>query len=260
MEIKDQSFLIPNVVVNQLNDLTAKEGKLFYYAYHKFRMKLMAYMRDYNMESIIDFDFSKLEHSINIPYEEISILNKVDRVDEFNFRKVKKQLISDSCSIEIPTEKGTDIIFFYKRITFDNEEKVVRVKFNQDIKDVFLYLSKGGAFSRLYFSDFLEIKKDKTFVLYNFLTTIVRYNKKTKTNKGLINIRIEKLKNILVPNKKIDNNGFYTRFVKSVIKEINGNDKLKIKASCKRKKDIITISVIEKKNANIIPHSEDFLN
>lgn len=234
-----ENFVIYSDVLKQYKDLTCKEEKLFFYAYHKMYIKVKAIMKELDIKSFDGFDFDKLDHWVQIKYEDIKMLCEVKRVDKNNYKDIKKKLVEGSCSIDIQEEKGIRTIFLYDEMFFDNEEKKIIVKFNKNIKHIFTLCEKLG-FTKVFIRDLIENKKSYDLKLYLYACTILR------NNKGNVNINMENLRNIINPKSNIPDKNFYSRFIKQPSDRINENKELRIKIETKREKELIKVKVYNK--------------
>lgn len=234
-----ENFVIYSDVLKQYKDLTCKEEKLFFYAYHKMYIKVKAIMKELKIESFDEFDFDKLDHWIQIRYEDIKTLCKVKRVDNNNYKDIKKKLVEGSCSIDIEEDKGIRTIFLYDEIYFNNEDKKVIVKFNKNIKHIFILCEKLG-FTKVFIRDLIENKNSYDLKFYLYACTILR------NGKGTLNISIDNIRKIINPKSNIPDKNFYSRFIKQPADRINDNKELRIEIKTKREKEIIKIIVNNK--------------
>lgn len=220
MAVMLDHLVMDNEVLKQFKDLTAKEEKLFYYAFGKLQSKALGIktsLYDINYESSME-DIGILDElQVSIDYEEIKILNNVNRVDRSNFRVLEKQLISNASYITLWDQINEEyqVISLYEKIIFNNKEKKVEVLFTESALELLVRIDKFAGNAEIEIRDLCQIEKSGDLKLFLYALTILR------KNKGMIRISFDKVREILNPKTTIEDKMFYKRYIKDPVDRIN---------------------------------------
>jgi hypothetical protein len=209
-----QDFKMVSDVLKQFRDLTCKQNKLFYYAFAKFQIKILAIAK----ETECEFDEMEDYHdfTVNIPYSEIAELSNVKRVDRNNFADIKNKLLSSASSIDYFDGDSVVTYMIYDNIRFDNVQRKIEVTFNDSVIKL-LKDSTTLPYTNVLISDLQKIKGTKELNLFLYSLTIYR----EKNKSGVVTMNINNLRNILSDNSQCEDKLFYFRFISNPIKKLN---------------------------------------
>lgn len=259
-------LIMDNDVLKQFKNLTTKEEKLFYYAFGKLQSRAVAIKKEIQRNkavnnkkfgidsSSIDVDIEEIgivsELEVNISYDEVKILNNINRVDKNNFRDIEKNLLKDACTIGIWNDGNYTVISLYEKIIFNNDKRRIEVLFTESAAKLLTVIddkvSKDeegkclGGFTTISINNICPLKKSYDLKFYLYALTILR------GNKGCVTMGMDGLRGILGPDTIIEDKMFYQRYIKNPSKAINDLN-LDIKVDTDRKGENVVIKVIKRK-------------
>lgn len=259
-------LVMDNDILKQFKNLTAKDEKLFYYAFGKLQSRAIAIKREIQKNkfangnklgfdtSNIDVDIDEIgvvsELEVNVSYDEIKILNGIERVDKRNFKTINEKLLKDAWCIWIEEGNNYTGTALYEKIVFNNDKRRIEVLFTESAAKLLTIIddkvTKGedgkclGGFAKISIKNICPLKKTYDLKFYLYALTILR------GNKGYITIGMDVLRGMLGPDAKIEDKMFYQRYIKNPAKAIN-DLKLDIKIDTERKGDNVVINVVKRK-------------
>lgn len=222
-------------ILQQYKSLNVNGSKFFYYSYGKLDMKIQAILKenDKTYEEVQDMDC--LDLSINISYDEIKSLTKRNRIERRDIDNIIKDIKNNSM-ITLEDEDKIKLVSIYDCITIDKKSKRVIVEFNKNAVLLFQGI-RQYAYSNIDFNDIVNLKNVYEVNLYLYAITILR------GSKGVVNIKIDTLREILASDSKIDDYHFVSRFVNKPARSITNNEDIKLTIVPIRKNDIIHFNV-----------------
>ena len=230
-------------IIKQFKKLDAKEEKLFYYSFGKMEHKVRVIEKSKRESELIDHIENVSDGlTVNISYNEIKELENVKRVDRYTFEKVRDRLFGNATITVFDEEESIFKVYYvYNHIYFYNKERRIEVLFNREIVKVFENVIDGkkSPFVNIKVNDFKKIKGTRELKLYLYCLGIWR----KETNSGVININIDKLRNIIGKTCNEDDTRFVYKYISIPINNLNNTKGLTKKISFNRKGEIITISV-----------------
>ena len=259
-------LVMDNDVLKQFKNLTAKDEKLFYYAFGKLQSRAIAIKKeiqknkslyDYKLgldTSNADVDIDEIgvvsELEVNVSYDEVKILNGIERVDKRNFKTINEKLLKDAWCIWIEEGNNYTGTSLYEKIVFNNDKRRIEVLFTESAAKLLTTIdnkvSKNGeekclgGFAKISINNICPLKKSYDLKFYLYALTILR------GNKGCITIAMEGLRGILGPDTIIEDKMFYQRYIKNPAKAINDLN-LDIKVETERKDKNVFIKVVKRK-------------
>ena len=240
------NFHMASQILQQYRDLTARGNKLFYYSYAKLDCKIQAILKAEGLELSESNVLTNNDNlTVDISYDEIKELFNIEKLQKRDMNKMIKD-ITEKSHITIATEdkSKTKIIFIYKSICIDSNERKISFEFNENVLELFEYIRvQGNSFVDIKFDEIIALNTKYEINLYLYCLTILR------GNKGNVSMSIDNLREILAGKDNFSNDlNFLTRFINRPSQLITNNENINMSIyHNKINKNTINLKVERKK-------------